>query len=162
MLIITVGGTLFGVAPLEAISNMRVLTAAWDAGSARKAHAASSEGQSRPVAVTAPIGGVVSALSIEVGALVNKGEVLARVLAGGPIWIDVSVPPDDAAPPGESVLQLDDRLLDDERRAAPTNRREPNQHESFGLTVRLRIGMTQSAQRTLLSRVESAHHPRRM
>jgi RND family efflux transporter MFP subunit len=61
----------------------------------RNAHTASSRGQTQPVQVTSPIGGVVSALSVELGALVNKGDLLARVLAGGPLWVDVSVPPDD-------------------------------------------------------------------
>ena len=66
----------------------------------RNASTASSRAQTQPVEVTTPIGGVVSALSVEVGALVNKGDVLARVLAGGPVWIDVSVPPDDSVGDG--------------------------------------------------------------
>jgi cobalt-zinc-cadmium efflux system membrane fusion protein len=61
----------------------------------RNAHSASSRAQTQAVQVTAPIGGAVSAISVEVGMLVNKGDSLARVLAGGPMWIDVSVPSDD-------------------------------------------------------------------
>ncbi len=68
----------------------------------RNANTASARGQSQPVPVTTPIAGVVSTLNVEVGALVNKGEVLARVLAGGPVWIDVSMPPDEAV--GERYL----------------------------------------------------------
>lgn len=59
------------------------------------ARTASTQAQTRVVPVTAPIGGVVSALNVVVGALVNRGDVLAHIVTGGPLWIDVSVPPDD-------------------------------------------------------------------
>jgi cobalt-zinc-cadmium efflux system membrane fusion protein len=61
----------------------------------RNAQTASTQTQTRPVAVTAPMSGVVAALNVDVGALVNKGDVLAEIVREGPIWIDVSVPPDD-------------------------------------------------------------------
>jgi RND family efflux transporter MFP subunit len=61
----------------------------------RNARVAATQAQARPIAVTAPMTGAVSALSVQVGALVNKGDVLAHIVREGPIWIDVSVPPDD-------------------------------------------------------------------
>ena len=61
----------------------------------RNARAAATQAQSRPVPVSVPIGGTVAAITIEVGALVNKGDVLAQILREGSVWIDVSVPPDD-------------------------------------------------------------------
>ncbi len=66
----------------------------------RDAHTASSGAQTQPVHVTATMAGVVSVLSIEVGAVVNKGDVLTRILAGGPAWVVVLVAPDE--PVGES------------------------------------------------------------
>lgn len=66
----------------------------------RNAQASSNRAQTQTVPVTTPISGVISALSAEVGALANKGDVLARVLATGAFWVDVSVPPED--PVGES------------------------------------------------------------
>ncbi len=66
----------------------------------RNARTASDRAQTQAVPVTTPITGVVSALDVEVGALVNKGDVLARVLTNGPLWVDVSVPPSDPAGDG--------------------------------------------------------------
>ena len=63
----------------------------------RNARTASAQAQTRVVPVTAPIGGTVSALHVAVGALVNRGDVLADIVTGGPLWIDLSVPPDDPA-----------------------------------------------------------------
>lgn len=61
----------------------------------RNARTASGEAQTRLVPVTAPIGGTVFALNVAVGGLVNRGDVLAQIVTGGPLWIDVAVPPDD-------------------------------------------------------------------
>ena len=61
----------------------------------RNAQTAAAQAQTRAVPVTAPMAGTVSALDAEVGALVNKGDVLAEIVREGPIWIDVSVPPED-------------------------------------------------------------------
>lgn len=61
----------------------------------RNAQTAAARAETRPVPVAAPMAGTVSALTAEVGALVNKGDVLAEIVREGPIWIDVSVPPDD-------------------------------------------------------------------
>ena len=61
----------------------------------RNARTASDQAQTRVVAVTTPIAGIVSALNVEVGALVNKGDLLAQVLKEGLLWIDLSVPPND-------------------------------------------------------------------
>ena len=61
----------------------------------RNARAAASQAQTSPVSVSAPIAGTVAMIKIEVGALVSKGDVLAQIVREGPVWIDVSVPPDD-------------------------------------------------------------------
>ena len=61
----------------------------------RRARAAASQAQTSPVSVSAPIAGTVAMIKIDVGALVNKGDVLAQIVREGPVWIDVSVPPDD-------------------------------------------------------------------
>lgn len=61
----------------------------------RNARTAATQAQTRSVSVTAPITGVVAALNVEVGAVISKGDVLAQIVRDGPIWIDVSVPPDD-------------------------------------------------------------------
>jgi RND family efflux transporter MFP subunit len=66
----------------------------------RGASAASEQAQMRAVTVTAPIAGLVSAINVAVGALVNRGDVLAQIVAAGPRWIDLLVPPDD--PPGNA------------------------------------------------------------
>ena len=69
----------------------------------RNASTASAQAQTRLVAVTAPIAGTVSALNVTVGALVNRGDVLAQIVTGGPLWIDLSVPPDDPVSDGYQV-----------------------------------------------------------
>ena len=61
----------------------------------RSARAAANQAQTSPVSVSAPIAGTVAMIKIDVGALVNKGDVLAQIVREGPVWIDVSVPPDD-------------------------------------------------------------------
>ena len=61
----------------------------------RNARSAASQAQTSPVSVSAPIAGTVAMIKIEVGALVSKGDVLAQIVREGPVWIDVSVPPDD-------------------------------------------------------------------
>lgn len=49
------------------------------------------------VQLKAPVAGSVVALDASMGAVVGPGDVLARVLKPGPVWIDLAVPPDDAA-----------------------------------------------------------------
>ena len=61
----------------------------------RNARTAASQAQSRPVALSAPIAGTVAAIKGEVGALVQKGDIIAQIVRDGPAWIEVSVPPDD-------------------------------------------------------------------
>jgi cobalt-zinc-cadmium efflux system membrane fusion protein len=61
----------------------------------RNARTAATQAQTRPVSLTAPIAGVVSALNVQMGAVITKGDVLAQIVRDGPIWIVVSVPPDD-------------------------------------------------------------------
>ena len=46
------------------------------------ARTASAQAQTRVVPVTAPLGGTVSALNVAVGALVNRGDVLAEIVTG--------------------------------------------------------------------------------
>ncbi len=59
------------------------------------ARAAETTARMQAVAVTAPIAGVVADLTAMVGAIVNRGDVLARIVRSGPLWVDVSVPPDE-------------------------------------------------------------------
>src|SRR5207244_10309896 len=62
----------------------------------RNARAAATQAQTRPVSVTAPIAGIIAALNVDVGAVITKGDVLAQIVRDGPVWIDISVPSDDA------------------------------------------------------------------
>jgi membrane fusion protein, heavy metal efflux system len=59
------------------------------------ARAAETTARTQPVPVLAPMNGAVAELTVIVGTLVNRGDVLARIVRAGPLWIDVSVPPDD-------------------------------------------------------------------
>ncbi len=59
------------------------------------ARAAETAARTQAVPVPAPIGGTVAELTAMVGSLVTRGDVLARIINPGPLWIDVSVPPDD-------------------------------------------------------------------
>jgi multidrug efflux pump subunit AcrA (membrane-fusion protein) len=59
------------------------------------ARTAETTARTQDVAVASPIGGVVAELTVNVGALVNRGDVLARIVRPGPVWIDVAVPPDE-------------------------------------------------------------------
>lgn len=61
----------------------------------RNARTAATQAETRSVSVTAPITGVIATLNVEVGAVISKGDVLAQIVRDGPIWIDISVPPDD-------------------------------------------------------------------
>lgn len=61
----------------------------------RAARAAEATARTQSVAVAAPIAGTVAELTATVGALVNRGDVLARIVKPGPLWVDVSVPPDE-------------------------------------------------------------------
>ncbi len=65
----------------------------------RQARTVSADVQTRPVAVRAPIAGAVVAITAPVGTVVKSGDVLAEILKPGPLWIDLSVPPDE--PPGD-------------------------------------------------------------
>lgn len=63
-------------------------------------HAQTSQarGSGAPLLLRAPIAGVVVTLNAAVGAVVQQGDLLMRILAAGPRFVDVSVPPD--APTG--------------------------------------------------------------
>jgi len=63
-----------------------------------RAIGAQTKGQAAPMGLRAPISGTVVTLNAQVGAVVQQGDVLVRILKPGPRWIDVSVPPGD--PPG--------------------------------------------------------------
>ena len=60
------------------------------------ARIAETTARTQQVAVAAPIAGSIADLVVTVGALVNRGDVLARIVRQGPLWIDVSIPPNDA------------------------------------------------------------------
>jgi len=59
------------------------------------ARAAETTARNQPVPIPAPIGGTMAEVTVTVGSLVNRGDVLMRIVRPGPLWIDVSVPPDD-------------------------------------------------------------------
>jgi len=61
----------------------------------RQARVVASDVQTHAIAVRAPIAGTVVALHMAVGSVVKSGEVLAELLAPGPRWIDLSVPPEE-------------------------------------------------------------------
>jgi len=63
--------------------------------SLQRARAELSRAVSGRLALRAPASGVLSALNVEHGALVEPGTVLARIVRAGPRWIDLAVPPDD-------------------------------------------------------------------
>jgi cobalt-zinc-cadmium efflux system membrane fusion protein len=58
------------------------------------ARTAETTARAQAVAVSAPIAGTVAELTATVGSLVNRGDLLARIVKPGPLWVDVSVPPD--------------------------------------------------------------------
>ena len=59
------------------------------------ARTAETTARMQMVPVTATIAGTVADLTVTVGSLVNRGDVLARIVKSGPLWLDLSVPPDD-------------------------------------------------------------------
>ena len=65
----------------------------------RRASTVASDVQTQIVNVPAPIAGTIVAINATVGTIVNRGDVLAEMLRPGPVWVDVSVPPQD--PPGD-------------------------------------------------------------
>lgn len=46
-----------------------------------------------PLTLRAPLAGTVATLNASVGAIVQQGDLLARILRAGPRWVDVAVPP---------------------------------------------------------------------
>lgn len=56
-----------------------------------------ARGESAGVLLRAPVAGIVVTLEAAVGAVVQPGQVLARILQPAPRWIDVSVPPEEPA-----------------------------------------------------------------
>lgn len=60
----------------------------------------------------APMDGVVSELTTEVGSLLEQGQRVARVVQAGPRWIDVAVPPREA--PGHGYRLREGEGLDGE------------------------------------------------
>lgn len=59
------------------------------------ARTAETTARMQPAQVQAPIAGTVADLTATVGSLVTRGDVLARIVKPGPLWVDVAVPPDD-------------------------------------------------------------------
>jgi biotin carboxyl carrier protein len=58
----------------------------------RAAHVQST-GEGAPVTLRAPSSGTVATLNASLGAVVQQGDVLVRILRPGPRWVDVSVAP---------------------------------------------------------------------
>lgn len=63
----------------------------------RRAKGVQAGGESASVALRAPVAGTLVALNANVGAIVQPGDVLARILRAGPRWVDLALPPDDPA-----------------------------------------------------------------
>ncbi len=55
------------------------------------------------IELRAPVAGIVAILATEVGALVQQGSILARIVRVGPRWIDVALPPGDVVGSGYRV-----------------------------------------------------------
>jgi multidrug efflux pump subunit AcrA (membrane-fusion protein) len=56
-----------------------------------------SRGEGAPITLRSPIAGVVATLDPSVGAVVSAGDVLARVVQPGPLWVDVAMSPAEEA-----------------------------------------------------------------
>lgn len=82
-------------AQLEALRNARSLSASAGGG---------------VLPLRAPISGTLGTLRATVGAMSAQGEVLARVVADGPAWVDIRALPNDAQPADYEVL-IDDRWV---------------------------------------------------
>lgn len=54
-------------------------------------------GAGGPIVLAAPVAGTVVVLDAPLGAMVGPGDVVARILEAGPMWIDVAVSPDEPA-----------------------------------------------------------------
>lgn len=65
----------------------------------RRASSVQSAGEGSPITLRAPSAGTVVTLNASVGAVVQQGDLLVRILKPGPRWVDVSVAP--AEPIGE-------------------------------------------------------------
>lgn len=59
------------------------------------ARTAETTARTQVVPVPAPMAGVVADLTATVGSAVARGDILARIVKPGPLWIDIAVPPDD-------------------------------------------------------------------
>ena len=59
----------------------------------RRASSVQSTGEGSPITLRAPAAGTVVTLNASVGAVVQQGELLVRILKPGPRWVDVSIAP---------------------------------------------------------------------
>ena len=83
----------------------------------KQAQSSQVRGTGSPMMLRAPIAGTVVTLNVAVGAVVQQGDLLVRVLHAGPRFVDVSVPPD--APMGNAYeIEVGGRWLP-ARLAAP-------------------------------------------
>jgi len=64
-------------------------------GGLRRAAAALGQAKGGRLVLQAPLAGTLATLRTDTGAVVQQGEILARVVRDGPRWIDLTVPPDD-------------------------------------------------------------------
>lgn len=61
----------------------------------RQARRADLSSRTAPVAVAAPIAGTIADLTATVGAVVQRGDVLATIVRAGAVWVDLAVPTDE-------------------------------------------------------------------
>lgn len=83
----------------------------------RQAQSTQVRGSGSPITLRAPLAGAVVTLNVAVGAVVQQGDLLVRILHAGPRFIDLSVPPDASTGDGYEV-QVGGRWLP-ARLAAP-------------------------------------------
>ncbi len=74
-----------------------MLTARAHVEALRRARAAQLAGGKGQLSLQAPIAGRLIDLDVTLGAVVQPGDILARVLRGGARWVDIAVAPDDTA-----------------------------------------------------------------
>jgi RND family efflux transporter MFP subunit len=65
--------------------------------SLRRATKIQSAGEATPITLRAPAAGRVSTLNATVGAVVQQGDLLIRLMKPGPRWVDIAVPPNEPA-----------------------------------------------------------------
>jgi membrane fusion protein (multidrug efflux system) len=77
----------------EAVTAVSTTRAQLDA--LRRGREVQVRGEGSPMILRSPISGVLATLDPAIGAVVNAGDVLARVIKPGPLWVDVAVSPNE-------------------------------------------------------------------